>query len=249
MIPKVVHYCWFGGKPLPPLAQKCIKSWKKYCPGYEIRQWNESNVDFSDCDYAIEAYNQKKWAFVSDYARFKILYEYGGLYFDTDVELVKPIDDIVQKGAFMGCQNDCSGNNNVCVNPGLGLGVAPGLDLYREILDMYKTLHFEQEGNSRNLKTVVEYTTELLQKYGLKNIDVIQNVADVYIYPKEFFQPMDLYTGKVYITDNTVSIHHYSGSWCDKKNLIRGKIYQFLYRFLGKKIANFVREKFGAKKK
>ena len=250
MIPKIIHYCWFGGKPLPKEALKCIESWKKYCPDYEIKQWNESNVDFSDCKYAIEAYNEKKWAFVSDYVRFKILYEQGGLYFDTDVELVKPIESIVSKGAFMGCQNSCAVNEaNGGVNPGLGLGVAPGLGLYREILDLYKTLHFINATDTAKLKTVVEYTTELLQKHGLKNIDEVQFIEGVYMYPKEYFQPMDLSTGKIHITDKTVSIHHYSGSWCNKKNRLRGKIYQFLYRNFGGNFADFVRRKFGTKQK
>ena len=105
-IPKTIHYCWFGGNPLPELAQKCIASWEKFCPGYEIIEWNESNFDFSDCAYAMEAYEAKKWAFVSDYARFKILYENGGVYFDTDVEVIKPIDDIIEQGAFFGCEQD-----------------------------------------------------------------------------------------------------------------------------------------------
>lgn len=248
MIPKVIHYCWFGRKPLPPLAQKCINSWKKYCPDYEIRLWNEANIDFSDCNYAIEAYKEGKWAFVSDYARFKILYEYGGLYFDTDVELVKSIDHIVRKGAFMGCQNSCGSSKDIGVNPGLGLGVAPGLDLYREILDLYRTLHFEGNENSSKLKTVVEYTTELLQKHGLKNIDEVQFIDGIYIYPKEYFQPMNLFTGKIHIEKNTVSIHHYSGSWCNKKNLIRGKIYRFLYRIFGKNVAEGIRNFFCRRK-
>lgn len=102
MIPKVIHYCWFGGNPLPNIAVKCINSWKKYFPDYEIIEWNESNFDLFSCDYCREAYDAKKWAFVSDYARFKILYEHGGVYFDTDVEVIKSMDDILQKGAFIG---------------------------------------------------------------------------------------------------------------------------------------------------
>ena len=104
MIPKIIHYCWFGGNPLPELAIKCIESWKKYLPDYEIKEWNESNFDINCCAYVREAYEAKKWAFVSDYARFWILYQHGGLYFDTDVELIKSIDDLIVKGAFMGCE-------------------------------------------------------------------------------------------------------------------------------------------------
>ena len=102
MIPKVIHYCWFGGNPLPELAKICIDSWKKYLPDYEIKEWNETNFDLDSCEYIREAYNCKKWAFVSDYARFWILYNYGGLYFDTDVEILNPLDDIIKCGSFMG---------------------------------------------------------------------------------------------------------------------------------------------------
>ena len=253
MIPKVIHYCWFGGNPLPKDALKCIESWKRYCPNYEIKQWNESNVDFNECMYAKEAYNEKKWAFVSDYVRFKILYEQGGLYFDTDVELIRSIDHIVLKGPFMGCENDCSPNNDnkgvnprlgLGVAPGLGLGVAPGLGLYREILDFYKKIHFQKSEETGKYKTVVEYTTELLQKHGLKNINEVQCVEGVFIYPKEYFQPMDLLTGKIYKTKKTVSIHHYAGSWLDQKGKRRGAIYKLLKKLFGNKIADFIRKFF-----
>lgn len=244
MIPKIIHYCWFGKNPLPKDALKCIESWRKFCPDYEIKQWNESNIDFSDCAYAMEAYNEKKWAFVSDYVRFKILYEYGGLYFDTDVELIKPIDHIVSKGAFMGCENNVQPGNTLGVAPGLGLGVNPGLGLYREILDFYKTLHFVKSDETGKYKTVVEYTTEILQKYGLKNLDRIQYIEGVFVYPKEYFQPMNVETGEITISPNTVSIHHYSGSWLDKKGKRRGLIYKILVNLFGKKIANFVRNLF-----
>ena len=102
MIPKTIHYCWFGKKPLPPLAKKCIVSWKKFFPDYEIIEWNEDNFDVNQIPYTAEAYKHKKYAFVSDYARFKILYEHGGLYFDTDVEIIKPMNDIISQGNFMG---------------------------------------------------------------------------------------------------------------------------------------------------
>ena len=128
-IPKIIHYCWFGGKPLPDEYKKYIDSWKKYCPDWEIREWNESNFDFSSCEYAMEAYDAKKCAFVSDYARFKILYEYGGVYFDTDVEILQPLDEILKNGPFMGIEKIGSAYQS---NPGLGHGVANGLGLYKE---------------------------------------------------------------------------------------------------------------------
>lgn len=209
MIPKVIHYCWFGKNPLPPLAVKCIDSWKKYFPDYEIKEWNEDNFDVNIIPYTEEAYKAKKYAFVSDYARFWILYYYGGLYFDTDVEVIKPMDAIIEKGPFMGCEQE--GDNKV--NPGLGLGANPGLGLYGELLQLYSILHFIEENGSQNLKTVVDYTTELLGKYGLKNVNEIQECAGIWIYPQEYFCPISVDDGKLRITSNTVSIHHYAQSW------------------------------------
>ena len=130
MIPKVIHYCWFGRNPLPPFAVKCIESWKKFLPGYEIKEWNEDNFDVNIIPYTQEAYEARKYAFVSDYARFYILYHHGGIYFDTDVEVIKSIDDIIERGAFMGCENEAKpGATALAVGPwpGLQSGPWPGL--------------------------------------------------------------------------------------------------------------------------
>ena len=130
MIPKIIHYCWFGRNPLPESAQKCIASWRKFFPDYEIVEWNEDNFDVRSIPYTAQAYDAKKYAFVSDYARFKILYEHGGIYFDTDVEVIRPFDDILARGAFMGYEIDPKeGDITGYVAPGLGLGVNPGLGL------------------------------------------------------------------------------------------------------------------------
>lgn len=219
MIPKKIHYCWFGGKPLPESAKKYIETWKKYCPDYEIIEWNENNFDVTKNKYCKEAYEAKKWAFVSDYARFWILYKYGGIYFDTDVEVIKPLDDIVAKGPFMGCERDAEKDmvtvkaGSISVNPGLGIGVNSGLGIYKEILNLYDTLDFKNKDGSFNLKTVVQYTTEILAKHGLKNTNQIQYCAGVYIYPREYFCPKNIVTGKLEITDNSYTIHHFEGSW------------------------------------
>lgn len=215
-IPKVIHYCWFGGNPLPPLAEKCIASWRKYLPDYEIKRWDESNFDVNIIPYTKQAYEAQKYAFVSDYARFWILYNYGGVYFDTDVEVIRSMDDIIAAGPFMGCENSYKAGakpNELGVNPGLGLGVNPGLDLYKEILDLYDILQFIQHDGKLNLKTVVEYTTELLCRKGLQNQEGIQNIAEINIYPIDYFNPKDYESGKITITDNTKSIHHFAASW------------------------------------
>lgn len=216
MIPKVIHYCWFGGNPLPPLAEKCIASWKKYLPDYEIKRWDESNFDVNIIPYTQQAYEAKKYAFLSDYARFWILYNYGGLYFDTDVEVIKPLDDIIAKGPFMGCENPyIPGQSPIAlgVNPGLGIGVTPKHPLYFQLIEMYNNLHFKNKDNSLNLKTVVEYTSELLYKKGLENSVDIQFIENTFIYPNDYFCPIDFISKKCAITDNTRSIHHYAGSW------------------------------------
>lgn len=211
MIPKIIHYCWFGRNPLPDLAVKCIESWKKYLPEYEIKEWNEDNFDVNIIPYTAEAYKAKKYAFVSDYARFWILYRYGGLYFDTDVEVINLMDDIIEKGPFMGFENN--GETTTGVAPGLGLGVNPGLDLYKEILDYYADEHFLLSDGRLNLKTVVLRVTDILKQHGLRAENVFQTVAGVNVYPYDYFCPIRITDGKLCITENTVSIHHYAASW------------------------------------
>ncbi len=233
-IPKVIHYCWFGGNPLPSLAKICIASWKKYLPDYEIKRWDESNFDVNIIPYTKEAYEARKYAFVSDYARFWILYKYGGLYFDTDVEMIKPIDDIIVAGPFMGCENPATEG----ATP-KSLGVAPGLGLYKLILDCYSNYSFFKSDGSLNTKTVVEYTTELLCQHGLSNTSKIQIVAGVKIYPVDYFCPMNYETGSLNITDNTRSIHHYAKSWHGNKE----RLFETVSKIFGKSFAKFCSNK------
>ena len=220
MIPKIIHYCWFGGNPLPEDARKCIASWKKYLPDHEIKEWNESNFDVNCCSYVREAYEAKKYAFVSDYCRFHVLYSEGGLYFDTDVEVIRNMDHIIATGNFMGFEKSLATQRKgsgatLGVAPGLGLGVNPGLGLLREILDFYESKeHFSIEDG-----TVVDYTTVILRKHGLLNEHRLQRVADLTIYPADYFCPMDSTTGILTLTANTVTIHHYSCSWIDHNTL------------------------------
>lgn len=226
MIPKVIHYCWFGHNPLPPLALKCIESWKKFLPDYEIKEWNEEYFDVNIIPYTAEAYKAKKYAFVSDYARFWILYHYGGLYFDTDVEVIRPLDDIIARGPFMGCETDAQpGATTIGVAPGLGLGVNPGLGLYQELLAYYEKLHFlSSEGTIVEQQTIVHHTTALLRQHGLSDVAGIQQVAGVYIYPREYFCPIDTVTRHLKIAKNTRTIHHYAASWMEKGNIERLKV-------------------------
>ena len=183
MIPKVIHYCWFGHNPLPEFAQKCIASWRKFLPDYEIKEWNEDNFDVNMVPYTAEAYKCKKYAFVSDFARFWILYNYGGIYFDTDVEVIRSIDDIIANGAFMGVETPVKKKNDILtVAPGLGIGAEPNMDFYQQLLSYYTELHFVDKNGNLLQTTVVQHTTSLLQKAGLKPINEIQKVSGIWIF-------------------------------------------------------------------
>ena len=223
-IPRLIHYCWFGKGPKPKLAEECIASWKKFLPDYEIREWNEDNYDVNVIPYTAEAYEAKKYAFVSDYARFDILYRHGGIYFDTDVEVVRGMDDVIARGAFMGLERDpefgldCKlppdeASHRSAANPGLGLGCAPGLGLYKAILDNYSRLHFTC---GENPQTVVDIVTNLLLAHGLQVKPGIMQFEGISIYPREYFNPL-CDDGKIRITPNTISIHHYAASWYSPK--------------------------------
>lgn len=207
MIPKIIHYCWFGGNPLPETAKKCIDSWRKFCPDFEIKEWNERNYDVHKIPYSSQAYTAKKYAFVSDYARFDIVYRLGGIYFDTDVEVLKPLAPILADGAFFAMEE--AGR----VNSGLGLAAESGHPIYAEILQNYRAHDFLRDGGRCDLTTVVTRVTDILKRHGLRNEDCIQTIAGIKIYPSEYFSPKNTKTQKLTITANSYTIHHFDASW------------------------------------
>jgi len=235
MIPNVIHYCWFGRNPLPDSALKCIASWRRFFPEYEIKEWNEDNFDVNSIPYTKEAYEAKKYAFVSDYARYWVLYRHGGLYFDTDVEIIHDMQDIVEKGPFMGIEVPGNGVRMPKVAPGLGLGAVPGMGFYKVILEAYSTWHFLNEDGTKNLTTIVEYNTNKLIESGLRLTDSLQNVAGINIYPVDYFNPLDDLTGHLNITENTRSIHWYSRTWSDSSSL-RKQLSRFSHKLFGMKL-------------
>lgn len=236
MIPKVIHYCWFGGNPLPESAINCINSWKKFLPDYEIKEWNEDNFDVNMIPYTQEAYQAKKYAFVSDYARFWILYNHGGLYFDTDVEVIRNMDHIIGQGAYMGIEKlnprICDVNTSSMVNPGLGLGVEKLNPIYKEVIEYYNQLHWCDENGIQLEGTVVHHTTAILRRHGFLPQNKLQIIDGIYIYPSDVFCPMDSTTGITVITPNTVSIHLYTCSWLDQKSL-RFRLHKLKNRLIG----------------
>lgn len=223
MIPKTVHYCWFGRGEKPKLARKCIASWKKFCPDYEIIEWNEDNFDVAMNGYTKMCYEEKKYAFLSDYARLVIVAEHGGLYFDTDVELVKSPDELLSKDAFFGFENE------KYVATGLGFGsVSHGIAI-EAMLTEYDTLLDGKNGTIGCPKL----NTKALVKLGLVQNGLEQKVQDAAIYPPVFFNPYDSATGELKRTSETVSIHWYAASWMSKHKKIRGMMTRPLHRIFG----------------
>ena len=207
MIQKTIHYCWFGGNPLPPLAEKCIRSWKKYCPDYEIVRWDESNFDVYCNAWCSAMYEQKKWAFLSDYARLKVIYENGGIYLDTDVELVRSLDTVIENKAFMGL------DTTKMVANGLGFGAEKEHPFIRDNMLAYEAV---TDFDKPELNSWI--TTRLLTPYGIDcESNEIQHIADVTIYPPEYFCSKHTHTGIITITPNSISIHHFNCSWDTKE--------------------------------
>ena len=221
MIPKVIHYIWLGGNPLPKIAEKCIESWKKFCPDYEIKRWDETNLDVNQYQFAKDAYDAKKFAFVSDVFRTEILYNEGGIYLDIDVELIKSIDDILQ-------DNDCvmGFETSNLLNPGLFIATKKENPDLQNILEIYKTLNFDV--NNLMKLTVCEIYTKYYEPKGLVRENKTQQIENTKFYASEFFSPIDVITNKKKITKNTQSIHWYNASWYTPKQKIKNKIKKFL---------------------
>lgn len=234
MIPRVIHYCWFGGAPLPPSAERCIASWRRHFPGWEIRRWDESSYDVRITPYTAEAYDARKYAFVSDYARFDILHRHGGVYFDTDVEVIRPFDELLAQGAFMGMEG-------TLVNPGLGMGAPAGTPLLAELLDHYRGMHFIDSRGHQQQGTVVKHTTDVLLRHGYTPDGRRQSVADVTIYPEEYLNPFDDITGRLKVTPQTLSIHHYAKSWCDDAGPWRTRIARWSHRLIGVRMSGAIK--------
>ena len=212
-IPKILHYCWFGGKPKPPLAEKCIRSWRKFCPDFEIREWNESNFDLEQVPaYVRQAYEAGRWAFVTDYVRLRALTEVGGVYLDTDVEIVRPLEPFLKHEAFAGFEHLERVQTGV-------LACRKGFPLFQEFLAYYDTAVFRRPDGSMDTTTNVEILTGICRKKGLVFNDTFQVVDGLAVYPREVFCPVDYDTMKLKKTRKTVTIHWFSGSWQTQEDL------------------------------
>lgn len=216
---KVIHYCWFGGKPLPRLAKKCIKSWKKYLPDYEIKEWNESNVDLEACPFVKEACENKKWAFVADYARTKAIYEMGGIYFDTDMLIKKPIDFLLDKGTFLGIED------SMMVNAAVWGAKNPKSYFAKRMLDFYESLeHFDVQNMYK--MSIPRVITRILDEFDFDpSIEEVQVLnKDIYIYPRQYFYPLSYDFNNNKFTEETCMIHYFEATWIPKREVIETKM-------------------------
>ena len=222
MIPKTIHYCWFGGSELPPLAKKCIRSWKKYCKDYEIVRWDETNFDISTAPlYVRQAYKFKKWAFVTDYVRLKVVYENGGIYFDTDVQVIKKIDEFLVYNSFFGFQD------NTRVNTGLGFGAEKHGVILRELMNQYESIPFILNNGEYDLLDCPTRNTTVFLNYGLKQDGTNQLLDNkIMVFSQDYFCPISYDTLEKRVTTNTHSIHWFEASWHTKeeKNSHKRKI-------------------------
>lgn len=226
MIPRKIHYCWFGRGEKPKMAQKCIASWKKYCPDYEIIEWNEENFNLDYNGYTRYCYDNKRWAFLSDFVRLVVVAEHGGIYFDTDVELLKRPDELLQYEAFYGFEN----NENI--NTGQGFGAVAGHPTIEAMKVQYTVLKPDETG-AYPMITCPALNTNALLPFGLALDGTRQNIAGAEILPADWLNPYDDPTGRLNKTKNTVSVHWYSKSWMSKGKIIRSMLTKPLHRIFG----------------
>lgn len=243
-IPHIIHYIWFGGGPKTELIERCIQSWRDQLPDWEIKEWNEDNFDIESCTYMKQAYENKKYAFASDYARFAILYEYGGVYLDTDVELLKKFPDkMLEDSGFAGVES------NLKINSGLVFACEPRNELVKEILEFYQGEQFISEDGTQNTVTVVEYVTKIFEENGFVVDGKEQLIKGIRIYPCEYFCAYDFITREFSVTDNTVCIHHYAATWASPKDKIARKLKDGLKKIIGvdgyRRLVHIKRKLFG----
>ena len=224
VIPKVIHYCWFGGGKIPEQNKIWMSSWKKYCPDYEIIEWNESNYGISKNQYMKEAYENKKWGFVPDYARLDIIYQYGGIYLDTDVEIIKNLDELLYQDAFVGID----GSRKIS----MGFGAVQEFQLIKDLMDEYNERSFYCTDGTIDTTTAPTLQLPFFQKLGYLNNGEYQRIHKLSVYPEKVLSGKCSYTGIINPTKDTFMIHHYDGSWCDNKRKMRIKKMHELYTII-----------------
>ncbi|PFO73758.1 glycosyl transferase [Bacillus cereus] len=237
-IPRKIHYCWFGGKEKPSLVEKCINSWKKHLPEFEIIEWNERNFDVSCNIYTREAYEKRKYAFVSDYVRVHVLYYYGGIYLDTDVEVFKSFDDLLHHHSFWGFEQA----NYIATST---IGASKGNQLIKVFLDSYTDKKFIKQDGTYNDLTNVAIVTEILQNLELKLNGEYQEIKGTGVfYPQTYFSPYDYINCRKFITKDTYAMHYFYKSWLPLNVRMKGNLKTILSKIIGGNNISKVRKVF-----
>ena len=241
-IPKKIHYIWIGGKEKPQSVLDCIESWKKACPDYEIIEWNEDNFDISSSRYAVEAYEAKKFAFVTDYMRLVILKNEGGIYADTDIELRKNLDEFLSHDCFFGFENQATLLTAV-------IGAKKDCKYIEKLLSYYDGRSFKlKNGKFDTTTNVISLTAMTKLYYQIELNNTLQKInacgEELAYYPADYFCAKDYVTGKVFISQNTCSIHHFNGSWLSTKNKFEDKLVVCVRKLFGEKIFRKIMRKF-----
>lgn len=225
---KIIHYCWFGNNPKSQVIKRCIRSWKVYFPDWEIIEWNENNFDVHQNLYVDQAYCAKKWAFVADYCRFWALEKYGGIYFDTDVEVIRSFEPLMNYKAFSGFETERF------VAPGLVLfSQEPNNEIIKATREYYDSARFLDDNGERIKLNVCGIFTGILKNYGFLENGELQTCGDMTLFPKDYFCPFDDATGLLHKTSNTYSIHWYDKSWMSPKRILRNRIMRIIHRVFG----------------
>lgn len=242
MIPKIIHYCWFGKAPLPKLTKQCIRSWKKHCPDFEIKEWNETNSPLHLFPFAQQALEEKKWAFVADVIRLYALYTEGGIYLDTDVELLKPLTPFLHHEAFIGYEKDLDENGERVIQTAL-IGSVPHNGWVTSWLKIYEGKTFSAERTRDFVNS--HLIADKIRKKGFQLNGSYLSLPGLTIYPSDYFCPMSCISHFIERTGNTVSIHYFSYSWMEDtwqsrlKKLLVGLVGEKAFR----KLVNFVRQR------
>ena len=214
-IPKIIHYCWFSDPPnYPDDILACLDSWKRFLPDYEIKLWNAKNFDVSICPYVQEAYNSRKFTFASDYVRLWALYHFGGVYLDSDIEVLKSLDPLLENEAFTGFET----NEHIAA---WIFGSVKGNPLFQELMDYYHDRHFIMNDNTYDMTPNPVPVTRILKEHGLRLDNTLQKLENITVYPVEYFSPKDPATRQLTLTSNTYTIHHFAGSWLPEKTRYR----------------------------
>ncbi len=214
-IPKIIHLCWFGHGEYDEKMKHCLESWDKYASDYKIMTWNEETFDLDSCTYVRQAYDMKRWAFVTDYVRFKVLQQYGGIYMDTDMELVKPLDDLLDNDSVLSFKQRALGMKQYGLTSGIIMTKANN-DLFDPLIEQFESRSYINENGEEDVTPIAKFLTDLLRDRGIRQDNTLQSIDGVTVYPNEYLcptVPLDGEEGEIELTDNTYAIHHFTGTW------------------------------------